>query len=246
MILRRVSPCRFSCSGRIYNERGEGCQLAPVTVPDSTQVQHRGRQSQQIVDRDQVNRRLRRLERLADIRQRHISHGQIDIRDPRSQDERGQHHPGPRWRRRLPTSPHADPYSIATLFLLLLLRQGKPNSHHPASLNSGELLLPFPRSPPLGRTGRDPVSPHPGDASGGGRGDRGECERDWSREPGGPTPDCAGVPSPGPTPAPATASPWPPASAAPGSSTRRSRMRRHAARKGKDSCFRVMQRRLRW
>ena len=30
------------------------------------------------------------------------------------------------------------------------------------------------------RTGRDPVSPHPGDAARGGRGDRGECERDWS------------------------------------------------------------------
>ena len=76
-----------------------------------------------------------------------------------------------------------------------------------------------------------PVSPHPGDVAGGGRSDRGKCERDWSRgAPGGATPDCAGGPSPGPAPAPATASPWPPASAAPGSSTRRSRMRRHAAR----------------
>jgi hypothetical protein len=89
-----------------------------------------------------------------------------------------------------------------------------------------------------------PVSPHPGDVAGGGRSDRGKCERDWSRgAPGGATPDCAGGPSPGPTPAPATASPWPPRVAGSGQFTRRSPMRRHAARQADEaSCGKAKRR----
>ena len=34
---------------------------------------------------------------------------------------------------------------------------------------------------PRGPHRKRPCSPHPGDAAGGGRGDRGKCERDWSR-----------------------------------------------------------------
>jgi hypothetical protein len=40
---------------------------APITVPDVAQVEHGGRQAERVADRDQVKRRLRRLERRADV-----------------------------------------------------------------------------------------------------------------------------------------------------------------------------------
>ena len=92
-------------------------QLAAVTVPDRTQVQHRGRQAERVADGDQVQRRLRRVEGLADRRQRDVGHREVEVGDRRAQDQRSEDQTGTLWRpaRRDPISVHGKPSLVSRL-----------------------------------------------------------------------------------------------------------------------------------
>ena len=68
-------------------------QLAAVAVAEGAEVQHRCRQPQRVADRDQVERGLRRVERLADRRQRDVRDRQVQVRDARDQDQRDEDEP---------------------------------------------------------------------------------------------------------------------------------------------------------
>ena len=66
-------------------------QLAPVAIAQRAEVEHRGGQPERVADRHEVERGLARVERLADVRQRHVGHGEVQVRHRRHQDERDKH-----------------------------------------------------------------------------------------------------------------------------------------------------------
>ena len=68
-------------------------ELAPVPVPQRTEVEHRCGEAERIAHGDQVQGRLRRVERRADRRQRDVGDGQVQVRDRRDQDQREQDQP---------------------------------------------------------------------------------------------------------------------------------------------------------
>ena len=63
-------------------------QLAPVAVAEGPQPQHRAREAEGIADCDQIERGLGGVEMLADVRQGDVGHGEVEVRDPRDDDQR--------------------------------------------------------------------------------------------------------------------------------------------------------------
>ena len=63
-------------------------QLAPVAVAQGAEPQDGGGQTQRVADGHQVQRRLRRIERLADVGQRDVRDGQVQVGDRGHEDER--------------------------------------------------------------------------------------------------------------------------------------------------------------
>ena len=70
-------------------------QLAPVPVAQRPEPEHGGGEPERVADRDQVERRLRRVERLADVGQRDVGDRQVQVRDRRDQDQRDEDEPRP-------------------------------------------------------------------------------------------------------------------------------------------------------
>ena len=66
-------------------------RLATVPVAQGAEIQHRAREAERVSNRDQVQRRLRALERGADIRQRDVGHGEVQVGDGSNQDQRRKH-----------------------------------------------------------------------------------------------------------------------------------------------------------
>ena len=62
-------------------------QLAPVAVAEGAQPQHRAREPEGVADGDQIERGLGGVEMLADVRQGDVGHGQVQVRDPRHDDQ---------------------------------------------------------------------------------------------------------------------------------------------------------------
>jgi hypothetical protein len=75
-------------------------ELAPVAVTQRSEVEHRRCQSERVAHGNQVELGLSRVERLADVRQRHIGHSQVQVRDRGDKDERDEDQARTRWRSR--------------------------------------------------------------------------------------------------------------------------------------------------
>jgi hypothetical protein len=71
--------------------------MPAVPVAESAEPENGARQPERIADCDQVERGLRRVEVLADVRQRHVRDRQVQVRDPGDDDQRGEDEPGPLW-----------------------------------------------------------------------------------------------------------------------------------------------------
>jgi hypothetical protein len=67
-------------------------QLAPVAVTQRAEVEHGRGETERVTDGNQVELRLPGVERLADVRQRDVGHGQVQVRDRRDEDERDEDH----------------------------------------------------------------------------------------------------------------------------------------------------------
>ena len=63
-------------------------QLAAVAVAERAEVEHRRSETERVPDRDQVERRLRGVERLADVGKRHVGDREVQVRDRGDQDQR--------------------------------------------------------------------------------------------------------------------------------------------------------------
>ena len=80
-------------AGRGDRERRaeEQHQLAPVAVAESAEVEHRRGETERVADCDQVERRLRGVERLADRGQGDVGDSQVQVGDRRDQDQRNEY-----------------------------------------------------------------------------------------------------------------------------------------------------------
>ena len=65
-------------------------QLAPVAIADRAEVEHRGGEAQGVADRDQIERRLARVELLGDRRQGDVRNREVQVRNRRDEDQRGE------------------------------------------------------------------------------------------------------------------------------------------------------------
>jgi hypothetical protein len=77
-------------------------QLAPVAVADRTEPENRGGEAERVADRDQIQGRLRRVERLPDRREGDVRDGQVEVGDRRHEDERDEDEPRALRRNRRP------------------------------------------------------------------------------------------------------------------------------------------------
>ena len=68
-------------------------QLAAVAVAQGAEPQDGGGQTERVADGHQVQRRLRRIERLADVGQRDVRDGQVQVGDRGDEDEREEDEP---------------------------------------------------------------------------------------------------------------------------------------------------------
>ena len=66
-------------------------QLAPVAVAQRAEPQDRGGQTERVADGHEVERRLRGVERLADVRQRDVGDRQVQVGDRGDEDQGEQH-----------------------------------------------------------------------------------------------------------------------------------------------------------
>ncbi len=64
--------------------------LAPVPVAEGAEVEDRRREAERVPDRDQVERRLRRVERLADVGERDVRDREVQVGDRGDEDQRDQ------------------------------------------------------------------------------------------------------------------------------------------------------------
>jgi hypothetical protein len=64
--------------------------LAPVTITERAEVEHRCRQAERVADRDQVERRLAGVEVLADVGQGDVGDGEVEVCNRRDQDQRAE------------------------------------------------------------------------------------------------------------------------------------------------------------
>ena len=62
-------------------------QLAAVAVAQRAEPEHRRREPERVPHGDEVERRLRGVERLADVRQRDVRDRQVEVGDPRDDDQ---------------------------------------------------------------------------------------------------------------------------------------------------------------
>ena len=104
----RPPPSRAAKSTVVGGVRGEQAQghrerdseqqhhLAPVAVAEGTEVQHRRGEPERVADRDQIERGLRGVERLADIGKRDVGDREVQVRDRGYEDQRQQHELRPR------------------------------------------------------------------------------------------------------------------------------------------------------
>ena len=62
--------------------------LRPYRSPSAPNQRTRGREPERVAHCNQVEHRLRRVERLADVRERDVRNRQVEVGDPRDQDQR--------------------------------------------------------------------------------------------------------------------------------------------------------------
>ncbi len=89
----RRSECREHARGDRQRHATDQHQLTPVAVTERAQIEHRGGKPERVAHGHEVERRLPRIERLADVRQRDVSHRQVEVGDRRYQDERDEDEP---------------------------------------------------------------------------------------------------------------------------------------------------------
>ena len=70
-------------------------ELAAVAVAERAEPEHGGGEAERVADRDEVQRRLRRVERLADVGQRDVRDREVEVRDRGDQDQRDKHEARP-------------------------------------------------------------------------------------------------------------------------------------------------------
>ncbi len=70
-------------------------QLAAVAVAQSPEPEHRAGEAEGVADGDQVERRLRGIEVLADVRQRDVRDRKVQVGDAGDHDQRREHAPSP-------------------------------------------------------------------------------------------------------------------------------------------------------
>ena len=91
--LDAARPRRDEAGGDREADAEEQHHLPAVAITERAEPQHRGRQTERVPDGDEVELRLRRVERDADVGKRHVRDGEVQVGDGRHQDERKQHHP---------------------------------------------------------------------------------------------------------------------------------------------------------
>ena len=69
-------------------------QLAPVAVSQRAEVEDPRRQTERVANGDQVEHRLRGVERLGDVGQRDVGDGEVEVGDPSHQDQSDENEPG--------------------------------------------------------------------------------------------------------------------------------------------------------
>src|SRR5204862_4305403 len=62
--------------------------LAPVAVPDGSEIEDRGGKAQRVADRDQIERGLAGVEGPADVRQGDVGDRQVEVGDGGDEDQR--------------------------------------------------------------------------------------------------------------------------------------------------------------
>ena len=98
LVGRRVRGQQARGDGEEHSEHEQ--ELAPVAVADRPQPENGRREPERIADRDQVERRLGRVEGRADRRQGDVGHREIEVGDRRDEDQRDENEPSPFGRHR--------------------------------------------------------------------------------------------------------------------------------------------------